>query len=94
MRPPLSLSLGQAVRLGYDFVIIQGTEAGGHTGDVSLFPLLPQVLDAVGAQVPVVAAGGIYDGRGLAAALAMGTHTRRMHTHTHRYRDTERPRRT
>ena len=58
--------------MGYDFVIIQGTEAGGHTGDVSLFPLLPQVLDAVGDKVPVVAAGGIFDGRGVAAALAMG----------------------
>jgi len=63
----------QAVKMGYDFVIVQGTEAGGHTGDVSLFPLLPQVIDAVGDKVPVVAAGGIFDGRGLAAALAFGT---------------------
>ena len=65
--------------MGYDFVIIQGTEAGGHTGDVSLFPLLPQVIDAVGQHVPVVAAGGIYDGRGLAAALAFGKTKRSEH---------------
>ena len=52
---------------------MQGQEGGGHTGEVSLMPLLPQVIDAVGRVVPVVAAGGIYDSRGLAAALAMGT---------------------
>jgi len=50
----------------------QGTEAGGHTGQVASFPLVPQVVDAVGDRVPVVAAGGIFDGRGLAAALALG----------------------
>jgi enoyl-[acyl-carrier protein] reductase II len=61
-----------AVEAGCDLVVAQGTEAGGHTGQVATFPLLPQVVDAVGDRVPVVAAGGISDGRGLAAALALG----------------------
>lgn len=61
-----------AVEAGCDFVIAQGTEAGGHTGTVATMPLVPQIVDAVGDQVPVVAAGGIFDGRGLAAALALG----------------------
>ncbi len=58
------------VRDGADVVIAQGTEGGGHTGHVGTMALLPQVLDAV--DVPVVGAGGIGDGRGLAAALVMG----------------------
>ena len=62
----------RAVDAGCDIVVAQGTEAGGHTGRVATMPLVPQVVDAVGARVPVVAAGGIYDGRGLAAALALG----------------------
>jgi enoyl-[acyl-carrier protein] reductase II len=62
----------RAVEAGCDLVVAQGTEAGGHTGQVASFPLVPQVVDAVGDQVPVVAAGGIFDGRGLAAALALG----------------------
>ena len=62
----------RAVDAGCDIVVAQGTEAGGHTGTVATFPLVPQVVDAVGGQVPVVAAGGIFDGRGLAAALALG----------------------
>lgn len=62
----------RAVAAGCDLVIAQGTEAGGHTGRVATLPLVPQVADAVGRQVPVVAAGGIVDGRGLAAALALG----------------------
>ena len=62
----------RAVDAGCDIVVAQGTEAGGHTGTVATFPLVPQVVDAVGDQVPVVAAGGIFDGRGLAAALALG----------------------
>lgn len=62
----------RAVEAGCDLVIAQGTEAGGHTGQVATFPLVPQVVDAVGDRVPVVAAGGIFDGRGLAAALALG----------------------
>ncbi|MFM7224744.1 MAG: NAD(P)H-dependent flavin oxidoreductase [Actinomycetota bacterium] len=57
---------------GCDLVIAQGTEAGGHTGTVATMPLVPQIVDAVGADIPVVAAGGIFDGRGLAAALALG----------------------
>jgi enoyl-[acyl-carrier protein] reductase II len=62
----------RAVDAGCDLVVAQGTEAGGHTGTVATLPLVPQVVDAVGGQVPVVAAGGIFDGRGLAAALALG----------------------
>jgi len=61
-----------AVEAGCDLVIAQGTEAGGHTGKVATFPLVPQIVDAVGDQVPVVAAGGVFDGRGLAAALMLG----------------------
>ena len=61
-----------AVEAGCDIVVAQGTEAGGHTGQVATFPLVPQIVDAVGGRVPVVAAGGIFDGRGLAAALALG----------------------
>ncbi|MBM3663697.1 MAG: nitronate monooxygenase [Actinobacteria bacterium] len=62
----------KAVEAGCDIVVAQGTEAGGHTGLVATMPLVPQVVDAVGDRVPVVAAGGIVDGRGLAAALALG----------------------
>ena len=58
-----------AVDAGCDIVVAQGTEAGGHTGRVATMPLVPQIVDAVGSEVPVVAAGGIFDGRGLAAAL-------------------------
>jgi enoyl-[acyl-carrier protein] reductase II len=61
-----------AVEAGCDLVVAQGTEAGGHTGQVATMPLVPQIVDAVGARVPVVAAGGIFDGRGLAAALSLG----------------------
>lgn len=61
-----------AVGAGCDFVIAQGTEAGGHTGTVATMPLVPQIVDAVGGRVPVVAAGGIFDGRGLAASIALG----------------------
>ena len=55
---------------GADAVLVQGAEGGGHTGEVATTVLLPQVVDAV--QIPVVAAGGFFDGRGLAAALAYG----------------------
>ena len=61
-----------AVNEGVDFVIVQGYEAGGHTGEIALSVLLPQVVDAVASKVPVVAAGGIYDGRGMAAAMMLG----------------------
>lgn len=62
----------RAVDAGCDVVVAQGTEAGGHTGQVATLPLVPQVVDAVGSRVPVVAAGGIIDGRGLAAARCLG----------------------
>ncbi|MEV6169901.1 nitronate monooxygenase [Streptomyces sp. NPDC051954] len=55
---------------GADAVIVQGGEGGGHTGEVATTVLLPQVVDAV--RIPVVAAGGFHDGRGLVAALAYG----------------------
>ncbi len=59
-----------AAEAGCDLIVAQGSEAGGHTGSVGSFALFPQAVDAV--SIPVVAAGGIYDGRGLAAALAFG----------------------
>jgi len=57
---------------GVDAVLVQGGEGGGHTGSVPTSLLLPQVVDAVGGELPVVAAGGYFDGRGLVAALAYG----------------------
>jgi NAD(P)H-dependent flavin oxidoreductase YrpB (nitropropane dioxygenase family) len=62
---------GRIARSGVDLVVAQGHEGGGHTGRVGTMALLPQAIDAA-APVPVLAAGGIGDGRGLAAALAMG----------------------
>ena len=61
----------EAVRREVDVVVAQGGEAGGHSGFVGTMALVPQVVDVAGA-IPVVAAGGIADGRGLAAALALG----------------------
>lgn len=61
----------EAAERGADLIIAQGSEAGGYVGVVSTLVLVPQVVDAV-APVPVVAAGGIFDGRGLAAALLLG----------------------
>ena len=62
----------KAVELGADVVTVQGGEGGGHTGAIPTTLLIPQVIDAVGDKVPVVAAGGFKDGRGLLAALAWG----------------------
>jgi NAD(P)H-dependent flavin oxidoreductase YrpB (nitropropane dioxygenase family) len=61
----------QAVASGVDVVVAQGTEGGGHVGHVSTLALVPSVVDVAGGR-PVVAAGGIADGRGLAAALMLG----------------------
>jgi enoyl-[acyl-carrier protein] reductase II len=60
----------KAAAAGADVVAAQGTEAGGHTGEIGTLALVPQVVDAV--DIPVLAAGGISDGRGVAAALALG----------------------
>ena len=57
---------------GVDAVLVQGGEGGGHTGAVPTTVLLPQVINAVAGRVPVIAAGGFFDGRGLVAALAYG----------------------
>jgi NAD(P)H-dependent flavin oxidoreductase YrpB (nitropropane dioxygenase family) len=57
---------------GVDVVVAQGYEAGGHTGEIASMVLLPEVVDAVGDRVPVLAAGGIGSGRQIAAALALG----------------------
>ena len=61
----------EAVEAGADILVAQGTEAGGHGQSLPLFTLLPQVVDAF-PETPAVAAGGIADGRGLAAAMALG----------------------
>ena len=61
----------QAAERGVDVIIAQGWESGGYCGDVSTMALVPQVVDAV-SPIPVVAAGGIFDGRGIAAALMLG----------------------
>ena len=60
------------VAQGVDVIVAQGTEAGGHCGEISTMVLVPQVVDAVGPDIPVLAAGGIADGRQMAAALALG----------------------
>jgi nitronate monooxygenase/enoyl-[acyl-carrier protein] reductase II len=67
-------TVGQAIEAaerGADVIIAQGGEAGGYSGNVSTMALVPQVVDAV-SPIPVVAAGGIFDGRGIAAALVLG----------------------
>ena len=70
---PVVASVALAKRLeksGVDAVIAEGTEAGGHIGEITTMVLVPQIVDAV--EVPVIAAGGIVDGRGTLAALALG----------------------
>jgi len=62
----------EAFAAGADILVAQGTEAGGHGASRGLITLVPEVVDAVGSNVPVVASGGIADGRGLAAALMLG----------------------
>ncbi len=57
---------------GVDLVVAQGHEAGGHTGEIATMVLVPEIVDEVGDQVPVLAAGGIGSGRQIAAALALG----------------------
>lgn len=70
---PTAARAREAVDRGADAICAQGWEAGGHVeGSVATMALVPAVVDAVGGDVPVVAAGGIADGRGLAAALALG----------------------
>lgn len=63
---------------GVDAVIAEGTESGGHVGELTTMALLPQVIDAV--KIPVIAAGGIADGRGLVSALALGAQGVQMGT--------------
>lgn len=65
-------------RSGADAFIAEGMECGGHVGDITTMVLVPEVVDAV--KVPVIAAGGIYDGRGLVAALALGAAAVQMGT--------------
>jgi NAD(P)H-dependent flavin oxidoreductase YrpB (nitropropane dioxygenase family) len=60
------------VEVGVDIIVAQGTEAGGHTGEISTMVLIPEVVDAVGPDTMVLAAGGIGRGRQMAAGLALG----------------------
>lgn len=72
---PVSASVALAKRLvrdGADAIIAEGTESGGHVGEMTTMTLVPQMIDGLGGDVPVVAAGGIADGRQMAAAFALG----------------------
>ncbi len=66
-------------RCGADAVVAEGTESGGHIGELTTMVLVPQVVDAV--NIPVIAAGGIADGRGIAAAFMLGARAVQMGTH-------------
>lgn len=66
-------------RCGADAVVAEGTESGGHIGEITTMALVPQVVDAV--NIPVIAAGGIADGRGIAAAFMLGAKAVQMGTH-------------
>jgi enoyl-[acyl-carrier protein] reductase II len=65
-------------RQGVDALVAEGMESGGHIGDIATMPLVPQVVDAV--DIPVIAAGGFADGRGLVAAMALGAQGIQMGT--------------
>ena len=79
---PVVASVALAKRMersGADAVVAEGTEAGGHIGENTTMVLVPQVVDAV--NIPVIAAGGIADGRGMAAAFMLGAQGVQMGTH-------------
>ncbi|ABO50591.1 2-nitropropane dioxygenase, NPD [Desulforamulus reducens MI-1] len=74
-----SVALAQRMaKAGVDALIAEGGESGGHIGELHTMPLVPQVVDAV--DIPVIAAGGFFDGRGLVAALALGAQGIQMGT--------------
>ncbi|MBD5444387.1 MAG: enoyl-[acyl-carrier-protein] reductase FabK [Lachnospiraceae bacterium] len=78
---PVVASVGLAKmmeRAGADAVVAEGTESGGHIGELTTMTLVPQVVDAV--NIPVIAAGGIADGRGFAAAIMLGAEAVQMGT--------------
>ncbi|WP_088228469.1 enoyl-[acyl-carrier-protein] reductase FabK [Desulfosporosinus sp. FKB] len=78
---PVVASVALAKRLekvGVDALIAEGMESGGHIGEIGTFPLIPQIVDAV--DIPVIAAGGVLDGRGLVAAMALGAEGVQMGT--------------
>lgn len=66
-------------RMGADAIVAEGTEAGGHIGELTTMVLVPQVVDAV--NIPVIAAGGVADGRGMAASFMLGAEGVQMGTH-------------
>ena len=79
---PVIASVAMAKRMersGADALVAEGTEAGGHIGEATTMTLVPQVVDAV--KIPVIAAGGIGDGRGMAAAMMLGAEAVQMGTH-------------